>query len=678
MAQRPRGTYKAPWPYHAIIAGQEVMLDSTPESGPAWIETKVPAFDPSSVISSEDRNYVQFPPELEFPYAQDDWSGGAGHADQREGVRDSYWYADGVDASAGWPICGPAVTTVPAVVSGSASQFVEFNGKVYVIADDRIYSRADDVSAWTNITPGTDFAANVSGECVVFQGTQSAAFLFIPLGNSNNYYVMSTAEAFTQHGSQKAVTFEVKGNEIWLAAKVSNQWGVQKAEDGGTAATWGAMTTVGDTIRGINRLNMVNDRLIVRKDDGLHGVSIEAFTVDEMLTPELKHLSASGNGTVGCAWNGTDVFVFNNNLMRYDPESGKLSQIGPELVERNTSPIKGPVVAVDGQAGICLWAVVYNSVTGHSHLAKYGTWKSAIQRGRAAIGDMGLEFRPNWHYSLYTWTSKRITTIHVSAGSYLGTPQPRLWWGCSDGTVGYIVLARTANPLDDPLYRFSTTAGSLYLSRYTALFPFEDKLLKATGIGGRSLSGSSQQITAHYKIASDSSYTSIGAVQTDPGERVTVNGNISNKAFDFKLALATTGNTTTPVLTHFVIFGALRTANLKEIRARIVAGDNIADLRGQAMRTTWRDIRANLESAMGTSGSFTVINPAGEEITVIGLDFGHAYTPSLDDDKRNPMWTETIRMVQVSALANRGTWNRAAAYTWNALSAFSWSSVAVI
>lgn len=654
------------------------MLDPTPNAGPAWVETKVPAFDPSSIISSEDRNYVQFPPELEFPYAQDDWSGGAGQADQKEGLRDRYWYADDVDCSSGWPIVGPASTTVPASISGSVSQFVEFNGIVYAIAGDRIYKRADDVSSWSNITPGTDFAANVSGKCVVFQGTQSAAFLFIPIGSANNYYVMSTAESFTQHGSQKAVTFEVKGNELWLAVKESNQWGVKKAEDGGTSATWGAMTTVGDTAHGISKLDVVADHLLARKDDGLHGLSIEAFTVDEHLTPELKHLAAAGNGSVGCVWNGTLVWVYNNNLLRYDPASGRLDQIGPELVERNTSPMKGPIVAVDGQAGICLWGVIYNSTTGHSHLAKYGTWKSAQTRGRLASGETGLEFKPNWHYSLYTWDSKQITTIFVSSGSYLGTPQPRLWWGCSDGTVGYIILPRTANALDDANYRFNTGGGSLYLTRYTALFPFEDKLLKSVGLGGRSLSGSARQLSALYKIASDAGYTSIGSVQEDPGERMVVNGNVSSQAFDIRIDLATTGATATPVLTHFVVYSALRTQNLKEIRARIVAGDNIKDLRGQPMRSTWRDIRSNLESAMTTSGSFTVINPAGEEITVIGLDFGHAYSPLMDDDKRNPVWTETIRMVQTAVASNRGTWGRAGAYTWNALSAFTWGQVASI
>ncbi len=676
MARRPKGTYRNPFPYHAIIAGQEVMLDSDPQSGPAWIETKVPAFDPSTVISAQDRNYVQFPPELEFPYAQDDWSGGAGHADQQEGVRDTYWYAENADCSSGWPIVGPEMNTSPASVSGSVSQIIEFNGTIYAIADDRIYKRPDDVSAWTNITPGTDFAANVSGRCVVFQGTQSASFLFIPLGNSNNYYVMSTAEAFTQHASQKAVAFETVGNELWLAVKESNQWGVKKAEDGGTAATWGALTTVGDTNYAITRLMNVADRLLVHKTDGIFGVSIEAFTVDEHLTPELRGLAASTNGVTACAWNGTDVFVFNNNLMRYSPESGGLAQIGPELVERNNSPVKGPVVAIDGQAGLCLWAVIYNSVTGDSHLAKYGSWKS---RNNSKTDDTGLDFRPVWHYSLYTWDSKHITTMYVSSGTYLATPQPRLWLGASDGSIYYMVLSRTANPLDDPNYRFNTASdGTIYLNRYTALFPFEDKLLKAVGIGGRELNGSSADITASYKTPTDSGYTLIGSVGADPGERVSISGNVAGKAFDMTLALGTTSNQATPILTHFVIYGALRTQNLKEIKARIVAGDNIKDLRGQPMRATWRDIRSNLESAMTTNGTFTVINPAGEEITVIGIDFGHGYSPAMDDSRRSPVWTETVRMVQTSVANNRGTWDRASAFTWSSLSAFTWANTAIL
>lgn len=667
--QRARGEYGSPWPYHAIIAGQPVMLARI-QGEASWHESKVKYFDQGALITSTDRNYQMFPPEFEFPYAQEKWDGGAGHADQREGVRNTYWYADGVDASGGWPVRGPQVNDAGASISGSVSQFIEFNSKLYAIADDRIYSRADDVSAWTNITPGTDFAANV-GQCVVFQGTQSAPFLFIPIGTGANYYVMSTAEAFTQHASQKAVAFEAVGNELWLANKESNQWVVRKAEDGGTAATWGAAITAGDTVHAVNKLKYVDNRLIGLKEDGLVGFSADAFTVDEPLTPELKNLAKANNGKVATTWNGSLVFVMDGQLFRYLPSSGELAQIGPELVDRNTSPVKGPIVALDGQAGIALWGVMYNATTGHSHLARYGSWHN---------GPQGTEFLPVWHYSLHTFTSKVATTCFVSTGVYLGTPQPRLYVGCSDGTVYWFVLAKTANVLDDPAYRYDTDAagGDLYLTRYNALFPFESKLIKAVGIGGRELDGTSQQIAASYKVAADSSYTEIGAVTADPGERVDVSGTVASSAIDFKLNLKTTSSSLTPILTHFVIYATLRTTNLKEITATFVAGDGVLDLAGKPMRYTWRDIKDAIESAMTTAGSFSVVNPAGESITVIGLDFGHGYAPGADDEKRGQRWTESVKMIQTSVTRSRGTWARAGAYTWADLSAFTWAQVSVI
>lgn len=664
MSVRARGEYAAPWPYHAVISGQPVMLARIPGE-PSWTETKVRYFDQSALITATDRNYQMFPPEVEFPYAQERWYGGAGHADQHAGDRESYWYADGVDCSGGWPVRGPQVNHVSAAaVSGSISQFIEFNSKLYCIADDRIYVRTDDtVSAWTNITPSTDFAANV-GQCVVFQGTQSSAYLFIPIGNSNNYYVMSTTETFTQHASQKAVALAVVGNELWLAAKESNQWVVRKAEDGGTAATWGAAVTVGDTAWAISKLFNVDARLLAGKEDGPFGLSVEAFTIDEPLAPELKNLARTNNLKVGCVWNGSLVFTMDGNLFRYSPSSGELMQIGPELTDRNTSPVKGPVVAIDGQAGIALWAFIYNSVTGYSHLARYGSWQTTPK---------GNQFLPVWHYSLWK-TNKTVTTCFVSTGVYLGTPQPRLYIGCSDGTVYYFVLAKTANVLDDPAYRFNTDSdgGDLYVTRYNANFPFEDKLIKAVGLGGRSLNGTSAYVAASYKVASDSSYTSIGSVTEDPGERINVSGNVATPAVDFKLTLVTTTATATPILTHFVIYSTLRTTNLKRITATIVAGDGVLDLAGKPLRYTWRDIRSALESAMTTNGAFTVINPAGEEITVIGLDFGHGYAPLADDEKRGQRWTEQISMIQTQSTNSRGTWLRASAYTWGALSSFTW------
>lgn len=670
MSLRARGEQGSPWPYDAIIGGQPVMLARIPGEV-SWAENKVRYFDQGALITAADRNYQMFPPEVEFPYAQERWIGGAGHADQRVEVRDTYWYADGVDCSGGWPVRGPLVNTVSeAAISGSVSQFIEFNSKLYCIADDRIYVRTDDTAtAWTNLTPSDDFAASV-GQCVVFQGTQSSPYLFIPIGSSNNYYVMSTAESFTQHASQEAVAFMVVGNELWLANKESNQWVIRKTEDGGTAATWGAAITAGDTVHAVNKLQNVDARLLALKDDGVVGFSVDAFTIDEPLTPELKNLAKAGNGEVSCVWNGSLVFAMDGQLFRYAPSSGELAQIGPELTDRNTSPVKGPVVAIDGQAGVALWAFVYNADTGYSHLARYGSWQSTPR---------GNEFLPIWHFSLWK-AEKIVTTCFVSTGVYLGTPQPRLYIGCSDGTVYYFVLAKTSNVLDDPAYRFDTDAagGDLYLTRYTANFPFEDKLIKAVGIGGRSLDGTSSQLTASYKVAADVTYVSIGSVTADPGERVNLSGNVASAAVDFKVNFVTTSSSATPVLTHFVIYSTLRTTNLKKITATIVAGDNILDRAGKPLRYTWRDLRTALESTMTTNGTFSVINPAGEQITVIGLDFGHGYAPSNDDEHRGQRWTEQVSMIQTQSLNSRGTWLRAQAYTWDSLSSYRWTEVSIL
>jgi hypothetical protein len=198
------------------------------------------------------------------------------------------------------------------------------------------------------------------------------------------------------------------------------------------------------------------------------------------------------------------------------------------------------------------------------------------------------------------------------------------------------------------------------------------------GVGGRALNGSSQDIAVAYKVAADVSYTDIGSVESDPGERIDISGTIASAAIDFKLTLGTTSSSLTPILTHCVIYAALRTTDLKEINAIVVAADGVLDLAGKPMRSTWRDIRTAMESAMTTAGTFTVTNPAGEQITVIGIDFGHGYTPAGDDDKRGERWIETIKMVQTASISSRGTWARASAFTWGDLSAFTWGQVSII
>lgn len=656
--------HETPWPFDAVIAGTPVMLVHDGRD-PGWYEEKVNYFENSAVLTEEDRKYSEFPPELEAPYAVTDLSGGMGQFEQDPARRDRYHYGLFVDASTGKPVKGPAFNAHTALAGGDVNQFIVYDSALYAAVGDRLYKRTGDGAGdWSLIN---DFNLTI-GQMAVFQGTQSAPYLFVPVGSTDEYYTLDTSDVLVQHASQEAEGFEVVGTVLTLFTTESGIRVIREAEDGGTAATWGAATAIGDPTEPVNWLRAVADRLMVLKDDSVFGPSFDLIEIDADLTPSLRPLEKSGNGKQAINWNERLVFPHGDNLYDYEPNSGELRQIGPELLEANTSEVKGPVRALAEQPGLCLWAGVHNSGNSASYLLKYGTWRVVGGQGNAA-----REFVPAWHGALYKWASKQVTTMHVTT---LVGGLPRLYVGFSDSSIQWCKLARTANALDDPNYAFDTSNdGYLYYPRYTGGFPFEQKMLRALGVGGRGL-GSGKSISAEYKSAADSTYAVAGSVNAEPGQRVSIAAPTAARAWDLSAKLVATASSS-PVLTAFVAFAAIRTTNLKTITALVKAEDGVADRNGRATVLRWQDLRDRLEEAMVTNSAIEVITPAGETVSVIGVSYAHRFF-GWDPKKQGPRWAITLRMVQTDETATAGTWDILGRYTWDELADFTWDQLATL
>lgn len=655
-----------PYPFHCQIAGLGLMLETGLQGVAGWHEEKVRYFDQVQ-LTADDRDYAQFPPEVEFPYAVTELWGGMGIAEQKRDDRTRYHFALFADCSAGRPIKGPKFNSQTALLA-PITNTVEYNGKLYAAAGRYLYKRNDDTAGgWAQVK---DYGAGVTiGQLATFQGTQTSSFLFVPLGSGQVYEAMSTAETFTAHASQTAEGFEVIADELWLYTTASGRRQIKKSDDGGTAATWGAATFIGDASHKITWARSVGRRLLLAKENGLFGPSPESPNIDDELAQGLRPLAATDNGAGSIAWNETLVARYGGGLYRYDPNTGGTQQFGPETLEENASEVKGDLKGFAGQAGLALWAGLYNTSNGHSYLLRFGGWRTlATPQGPSR------QFVPAWHGALFKWTTKQIASMHVSS---VVAGKPRLYVFFADGGVEWCKLARTASPLDDPDYEFDTAnTGSVHYPRYTANFPFEDKLIKAVGLAGRNLLSGTKTLGVEWKYATDSTYVAVGTTGLDPGERLTLNTQPSARAIDFRATLATTSPSQTPVLSAFVVYALIRTENLKRVVARIKCGDKVPDRQGRPMRRSWRDIRLHIEDTVAAVGTVTIVNPAGETATVIGVNFGHTLLGYEADQA--PVWHETIEMIQTKSQAIRGTWDRAAAYTWGDLAAFTWQQVSVI
>lgn len=216
----------------------------------------------------------------------------------------------------------------------------------------------------------------------------------------------------------------------------------------------------------------------------------------------------------------------------------------------------------------------------------------------------------------------------------------------------------------------------MYQSRFDALFPFETKALRHVGLIGHNVSGTNQ-IGIQYKIPSDVSYTNMGTISDEPGDKINPSGTPADKAFDFKVTITNASSGSAPTLDTLVVFSAIRFENLKEIVAWVNVSNEVLDRRGAIIRTRWQDVRNKIENMADQAGSVTVISPTGEILTCLAVDFGHALLME-DTEKKQFRWMSRIRMIQTRASATRGTWDRAATYIWDDLAAFTWDEVRVI
>lgn len=635
-------TNRRPFPFDAILNGVGVMLADTgtpQDPSLAWEDKRVEDLNPPVRLTESDLTYAQYPPAVEYPYAVTDLSGGFGLAEQDPKQRDRYWYAEYVDCSSGWGVVGPRVQTVGSTASAGITSFVEYNSILYFGAGQYLYKYSSGNPG--SMTQVHDFGAGKTvGQMCVFQGSQSAAYLFIPIGAATNYYTMDTTETFVQHGSRAATNFETIGDELWLASVESNLAVIRKSTDGGTAATWQSATTIGDALYSINWLRAVVDRLFCLKPNGVYAPTVNGPTtlVDEDIAPHLRQFVLSSNGVGAVDWNGELVFKHGHALYGYQPLDGSFRQFGPEIIEGHRTNIATEVVAVAVQTGMALYAGTYDGTD--SYLLKYGSWKLVDTESGPK-----REFKSSWHAFLYKWASKQITSMFIS---YLfDSGQPRLMVGLADGTLSWCKLPKTVLSRDDPGVQYnSTDTPYVYYPRFTSNLPVENKLLRALGLFGRELT-TLRNLTGQFKIPSDVAYTDAGAspaVISDPGARQALVTPISSKAFDTRVKIGFSGNNTACILTAFTVYSAVQSTPLREIRCVVQDVDGMVDRTGKPIpMKSARQMHAAMETVGTSTTGVTIITPDGTTLTVIGLGYSHRM---LGWDKNgNPRMESSVHMV---------------------------------
>lgn len=634
-----------PYPFDCLIAGAGYMLAADGKDL-GWDERRVAEVEQTLPLRQEDVQFTLTPPRVETPYAVTDLSGGIGYPQQDSDHRNGYEGAYKVDCSGGIPIKGPPVTTQQTLTASNdgAHQFVEFNLVLYVVTGTRLYKRADDTATgWTLIS---NFAQPIAGRCAVFRGSGGTPYLFIPQGASSNYYVLSTGAVLTQHASQKAEGFEVVNDELWLHLTESNQQVIRKATDGGTAATWGGPTVIGDGMWSIRWMQNVGGRLIVIRDDGLYGPTVQDESViDRELTPDLRIRAGNNLGNRDCrsvVFNGELFWVHAGSVFRYNPDSGELANVTPSF--GNSQFFQGSTMdVITAQPGIAVWGcstvvidpLVNGAGSGSGSLMRYGSWSPSGPNEP----DQLRQFRPVWHGVVAVFGSG----VTAMSYHYLVGTAPRVY-ALVNGVIMYARLAYTPSPADDSNYGVTGDTGYVNYPRYTLSTPLESKILRRIGVAGWNLS-SNRSITPSYRVDTSSAFTDGTAVITDPGTAVPISGTPSSKSFQFRAIIAGSAGTSFARLAGFVVYCAVRSGAYKEIVCQVLTCDNVRDRNGSPTRRSGADLRTALETAID-GNPFTLIAPSGESMTVIGLDYDHKFEGY--DSTGVARYRTTLRVVEAA------------------------------
>ena len=662
----------APWPYQAVIAGNGYMMGYSSAEDTQLISENPPA---QSNVSPPNFQESSVNPVFGVPIGFADLSGGYGLQSQRDGVTNRYWYGIAFDGSQGIMQKGPHIPRVTPAAGTNVTRFFEADGILFAIsgryciymASDTVWSTAKDLNAGKLSTDAVTFTSSGSGITISF----------VAMGDSEYFWYRTAGgvatAGWTQHTSLCARNFERVGREFWRASATNNMAKVDVDADPLTAANWTAINaySVGTKDAGIVRIGGVNDgTMFIFKEDGIY--SFDGAGEDYELFPQLRMATASTNASAYTTWKNDRYVAYGTALYRLTSD-GVLTQVGPELMTDNASPIKGRITALCGTP-FALYAGIWNPDTSAAYLIKY--------QGEVAKDSNGREYHV-WHGSLSKAWTAQISAMHESSiGADSG--HTRLYMGFSDGKVAYFNLPCTPNPTGCSSYRWAyqdaedsnaAINGLLYLPTLDMGFPSDSKSLLAANATSLNFD-SSNYCKFDYRTLRTGSYDSIGTdFDTNPRKRVAfpIGGSTGESCvlLDSLITLVNAATTATPQLIRFSVEYQLRPALKKVFTFNILAEDGLFLSDNTPMRIGAHQIRSRIEAARNTAGTVTAqfIDETSRNISVIDTSETIAwYAP-------RGKWSAAIKVVATEHSQLYGQYGNLEPFTYAQLEAFTYGQL---
>jgi len=419
------------------------------------------------------------------------------------------------------------------------TRFISYNDDIYMACGEDLYYTE---TTWS-FQQLYDFGATITDLCV-FDGK-----LFVALGGSTAYQYSSDGITFT------ASTLDDPYANLFVSAPspTGAEWNLWKAVtpnevkasdnpvNGGTQWTTSAYK-IGDASSDITRLMLLNENLLVGKEDGLYHLDPEGRV--HSLLPELQHVKSSVNFKHVTNYKGSLIF----SLKKHVAELSSYLTYGlidpyMDLLDMDVRP------ECVGVASDYDWLyVAMNDGTNYR-----------IFKGKKT--ESGWEWCP-----LVNLGTSAISNIYVSY--YLGTTTLfHDYYESSTYYNGYVFLSD--NPIADStagwnaIYSFTTTtSGYLITGWYDAGHRDWTKTFQSVLIEVKMNSGdmdANKKVTLYYEIDESGSWVSIDTAYTTATAAGTKKyfdlSNVSCKKIRFKIQLDTDSTTKTPIVKFFAAYG---------------------------------------------------------------------------------------------------------------------------
>jgi hypothetical protein len=600
---------RSPYPFHIFINGRGYMIGSPGPNQPAMVSAKAQDI---SQVAPPDYNYAGLSPinEREEPY--ESLALGMGLKIQENWEDTRYANAMGVDCSV-WPWCkGPDVTdTTPATLAGEVVGFFELSGTLYCAAGTQVYSFNTGTGAWTSVATFAQPIQSTATFTSNFDGVPRAWLAFgasLPVRHSSNGTTWTPMSTFT------ALAFASLGREWWWADDTNRLRKCDTNADPTNEANYTSLQfRAGDKAAPITALAVTSaGTLLILKTDGIY--TLDAQGNDRQLFPFLRYAPVGRNGK---AWGQflDDVYVsYGTQFSRISGELG-LTEVGPERLVNNDGPVRGQITAFVGLGTMFAYAGIYNPDTSRSYLMKFGGWLSSSSDSTSDALSK-VERVDAWHGALNGgWSNSFISKLHVSS---IGAPSghTRTYIGRSDGGLSWILNPCVPNPAACSQYRFETGDAWVELPLWHGTYHASIKSIRHVAISSTFLDANNT-VTVDIATTPAATPADIGHVfQTPTYEQYNLPTDTTTTLAKFRVHLHNTSNTTSPLVSAFIVGHALRPLRVMQFEADILCADGLVRRDGVQMRMGRQMIRQFVEEAVDDPGAVECILPDERRVSL--------------------------------------------------------------